>query len=466
MEKASLFKNKRITVFGLGMNMGGVGTALFLVSQGAKEVIVTDIKKKEELASSVAKLKECKNITFVLGAHRPEDFTRVDMVIKNPVIPWTNEYVELARRNGIPVEMDSSLFMKLCPAPVIGVTGTKGKTTTASLIAHILSAAGKSVVKVGISQTGVLSELSKITKESVVVFEFSSWRLSALASLKKSPHIAVITNLYPDHQNYYRSLRNYYADKANIFRFQKTKDFLIANADNEAMREIAQDAPGQLLWFSAAGKTEVPGAWAEDDVIMYEDQEAARVLFPLEKIQLQGKHNQANVLAASLACLAYGLKPKDIRTGVETFSGVKHRMELVAEHEGVRYINDSAATIPEAAFEAIRSFDAGKLILLGGGSDKELDFTGFAEALRPLKRVILFAGAGTEKILKALEGKLGEEEQSRFSVVSSMAEALAEAGAVAENGDTVLLSPGAASFGVFQNEFDRGDQFRAQAQAL
>ena len=193
--QGDFFKNKRITVFGLGLNAGGVGTVEFLVRQGVREVVVTDIKKREELAASLEKLAKYKNITYVLGQHRPEDFTHVDMVIKNPGIPWTNEYIRLAQKNGVSVEMDSSIFFALCKAPIIGVTGTKGKTTTSTLIAHILKAAGRNVIEAGIGQTGVLSRLSKITSESVVVFELSSWRLSALSHMKKSPHIAVLTNL-------------------------------------------------------------------------------------------------------------------------------------------------------------------------------------------------------------------------------------------------------------------------------
>src|SRR3972149_2413628 len=166
MLQESFFKNKRITVFGLGLNTGGVGTVKFLAEQGAREIIVTDIKSREELDASVEKLTKYKNVTYILGQHRPEDFTNVDMVIKNPVILWTNEYVKLAEKHKVPVEMDSSIFFSLCKAPIIGVTGTKGKTTTASLCAHILEQAKKKVARIGIGQMGVLGNFSKITSDS------------------------------------------------------------------------------------------------------------------------------------------------------------------------------------------------------------------------------------------------------------------------------------------------------------
>ena len=215
MLQESFFKDKRITVFGLGLNTGGVGMVKFLAERGAREIIVTDMKSREELEPSLQKLAKYKNVTYVLGQHRTENFMHVDMVIKNPIIPWTNEYVKLAEKHGVPVEMDSSIFFALCRASIIGVTGTKGKTTTTALIAHILEKAGKSVVRVGIGQGGVLSTLKNITPESVVVFELSSWRLSALGRIKKSPHMAVLTNIYPDHLKYYKTTSKFKAHDEN-----------------------------------------------------------------------------------------------------------------------------------------------------------------------------------------------------------------------------------------------------------
>ncbi len=459
--QASFFKDKRITVFGLGLNMGGVGTVVFLVKQGAREVIVTDIKSRKELAASIEKLASYKNVTLVLGQHRPEDFTRVDMVIKNPVIPWNNEYVKLAEKHGVPVEMDSSLFFSLCPAPIIGVTGSKGKTTTATLIAHILEEAGKPVVRVGISQGGVLGNLSRITKESVVVFELSSWRLSALKKHQMSPHIAVLTNFYPDHLNYYKTMAAYVADKKIIFAFQKKKDIAVMNFDDARVREIAQDAPGTLVWFSAAGSIDGDGVWLEDSTLFASVQGKTKVLLPADKVPLKGAHNITNILAAAGAALAFGLSVEQVRKGIQTFAGVPHRLEKVAMKNGVAYYNDTAATIPDAAIAALRSFTE-PVVLIAGGSDKALAFDELAqEILGRSKAFVLFRGAGTEKLLRALRQALPLEERERtFEIVDTMTEAVALATKSALPGDVVLLSPGAASFGLFQNEFDRGEQFR------
>lgn len=467
MATESFFKNKRVTVFGLGLNMGGVGTVQYLVREGAKEVIVTDIKSREELAPSLKKLASYKNVTYVLGQHRPEDFTRVDMVIKNPVIPWTNEYVKLALDHHIPVEMDSSLFFRFCKAPIIGVTGSKGKTTTATLIAHILEQAGKQVVRVGISQVGVLSMLDRVIKDSVVVFELSSWRLSALSPLKKSPHIAVLTNIYPDHLNYYKTMAAYQADKGNIFRFQKPSDIVIADFDNEEARTMVQDAPGAILFSSVKHGIEGDGAWLADETLLVSGEGKESVLLPLSDVPLKGEHNISNVLLAALASLAAGLSVKEVRSGIKSFPGVPHRLEKVALKNSVTYYNDTAATIPDAAVAALRSFSE-PVILIAGGSDKRLDFTSLAkEILTRSKGLVLFKGEGTEKLLQALQDLLPAEEKGRsFEVVESMEKAVELATRGAEPGDVVLLSPGAASFGLFKNEFDRGEQFRKAVEAL
>jgi UDP-N-acetylmuramoylalanine--D-glutamate ligase len=467
MLQLSFFKNKRITVFGLGLNMGGIGTVKFLVEHGAREIIVTDIKSRAELGVSLQKLAKYKNVMYVLGQHRPEDFTNVDMVIKNPVISWTNEYVKLAEKHKVPVEMDSSIFFALCKVPIIGITGTKGKTTTASLCAHILEQAGKRVVRVGIGQTGVLGNFGKITADSVVVFELSSWRLSALGRLKKSPPLAVLVNIYPDHLNHYKTLEAYVSDKKNIFLFQKQRDTLVANFDDEAVRTLVQDAQGTIIWFSQKGKIDGDGVFVKNNKIYLRQQGAEKELLPLAESPLQGEHNISNVLAAVAVTRAYGLTEKQIVAGLENFSGIPHRLEYVGEKNGVRYYNDTTATIPEATMAALRFFSE-PVILIAGGSDKKLQFDTLArEIIKRSKGLILLKGEATEKLLQALKACLPAKKKNRpFEVVENMAKAVEIASRSAEQGDVVLLSPGAASFGIFQNEFDRGEQFRQAVQEL
>lgn len=456
------FKNKRVTVFGLGLNGGGVAVVKFLAKYGAKEIIVTDIKKRSELTASIALLKNIKNVTYVLGQHRPEDFTRVDMVIANPGIAWTNEYIKLALKKNIPVEMDASIFFQLCSRPVIGITGTKGKTTTSTLLVAILRAAGHHVVSVGIGQVPVLNALDDLKSKSVVVFELSSWRLSSLAYIKKSPHIALFTNIFPDHLNYYKSMAGYLKDKKNIFAFQTKKDYLIINDDNEMVVEAASICSSHVIGFSEQNEIEKDGVFIKDGAIVSKVGQERQVVMMLSDIAIRGSHNIGNVLAAITGAITYGVDVKIIRKSVVAFSGVEHRLEFVREKNGVKYYNDTSATVPEAACMALQSFTE-PIVLIAGGSNKGLDFAMLGEAIaKQTKDVVFFKGEATERLIKSLRKHITEADQSRvFSVVESMEEAVRVASEKAEKGDIVLLSPGATSFGLFRNEFDRGEQFRA-----
>ena len=461
------FKNKRITVFGLGLNGGGVAVVKFLAKYGAKEIIVTDIKKRSELLSSIALLKSVKNVTYVLGQHRPEDFTRVDMVIANPGIAWTNEYIKLALKKNIPVEMDASIFFQLCSQPIIGVTGTKGKTTTSTLLAEILKVAGHHVVSVGIGQVPVLNALDDLKAKSVVVFELSSWRLSSLAYIKKSPHIAIFTNIFPDHFNYYKSMAGYMKDKKNIFAFQTKKDSLIINEDNEAVVEAASLCPAHMIGFSEHSEIKRDGVFVDGDTIISKVGQEQKTIMLLSDIKMRGAHNISNILAAIAGAMTYGVDIKTIRKAIMNFSGVEHRLEFVREKNGVKYYNDTAATVPEAACMALRSF-VEPIVLIAGGNNKGLDFTSLGEAIAQYaKDVVFFKGEATEKIIKYLRKHLSESDSDTvYTIVESMEDAVRSASEKAEKGDVVVLSPGATSFGLFRNEFDRGEQFRAVVKKL
>ncbi len=466
----NFFKGKKITVFGLGLLGGGIGIVKFLANQGAK-VIVTDIKTKEQLASSLEKLKGLKNVEFILGQHRKEDFEKTDMVIKNPAVPWTNEHVKLAMEKNIPVEIDSSLFFKLCKNPIIGVTGTKGKTTTAALIYEILKLAGKNPVKVGIGQASVLDKLEILKKDSVPVFELSSWRLSALGRAGLSPHIAVIKNILPDHLNYYKTMENYLADKENIFLFQKPQDFLIINEDDEILKKSAEKASSQVIKFSLRPLKETKGIFADEGVIYMNDGVDIKKLIDTKDIKIPGRHNLGNVMAAAGAASAFGISIETMRKAILEFKGVPHRLEFVREIRDVKFYNDTAATIPDAMMSALDSFSQ-PVILIAGGTDKKLDFSlAGKEIMSKVKDVIFLKGDATDKLIGEIRKNLSphqdfgggglppENKKRGFIITDSMEKAVEEAGKIARPGDVVLLSPGAASFGLFLNEFDRGDKF-------
>jgi len=450
---------------GLGLHGGGIGTVRFLSEIGA-QVVVTDLKSKEELAPSLKKLAGLKNVTYVLGQHWPEDFKKVDMVIKTPPVPWTNKYIKMALESNVSVEIDSSLFFKFCRNLIIGVTGTKGKTTTAHLIYKILEAAGISAVEVGVSQISVLDKLKDLKKDSVVVFELSSWRLSALGKHKLSPQIAVITNIFPDHLNYYKSMEEYIKDKKNIFLYQNRKDSSVINGDNAIMRQFEGEIKSQLIKFSKNKVSKGKSVGIDNGIIYFSDGIDERKVMEVREIKLRGEHNLENVLAAIAATCAAGVKLEIIRKVILEFEGIPNRLELVREVNGVKFINDTSATTPEAAIGGINSFSE-PIILIAGGSDKNLDMTTFAKIIRDkVRKVIFLKGPATDKIISAIKEMDNNSANSEFKIVGSMEEAVMLAQKETEKGDVVLLSPGAASFGLFTNEFDRGDKFREAVNRL
>jgi UDP-N-acetylmuramoylalanine--D-glutamate ligase len=463
--QVSDLKGKKITVMGLGLHGGGIGTIRFLSWAGAN-IIVTDIKSKEELAPSLEKIKDLKNITYIFNQHRPEDFTKVYMVIKNPAVPWDNKYVKMSLENKIAVEMDSSLFFKLCKNPIVGITGTKGKTTVSTLIYEALKAAGKSPVKVGIGQVSSLDKLKDLKKENIVVFELSSWRLSALGRYKISPHVAVITNIFPDHLNYYKSMEEYIKDKKYICQNQKPEDFCAVNWDDEVLNKLDGEIKSNLIKFSSSKISNGRSVYLNEGAIYANDGVDEKKVIDVKEIKLKGEHNICNILAAVSAGVALGLDLKIMKKAIAEFKGVAHRLELVRELGGAKYYNDTAATMPEAAISGINSFFE-PIVLICGGSDKNLDMSEMGKTIsQKVKSVIFLKGKATEKIIDAIKKNLSSEDNNDFKIVESMEKAVELAKIEAKSGDVVLLSPGAASFGMFQNEFDRGDKFKAAVNAL
>lgn len=460
------FKGKKITVMGLGLHGGGTATVAFLSALGAK-LVVTDLKTKEELAPSLEKLGNLENVEYVFGQHRVEDFTNVDMVIKNPSVPWTNKHIKLALEKNIPVEMDASLFFQLCKNPIVGITGTKGKTTTSALIFEILKEAGKNPVRAGSGQVAVLDKLKDLKEDSTVVFELSSWRLSALGRIRKSPQVAVLTNIYPDHLNYYKTMEEYIADKKYIFSNQKPEDFCVINWDNEYLQKMEPEIKSQIIKFSEKRIGEGKFAYLNEGIVYFNDGTEEKEVIRVSEITLKGSHNISNILAAVGAGCAMGAKIEQIKKGIQNFHGLPHRLEFVRELGGVKYYNDTSATTPESAIAGINSFSE-PIVLIAGGSDKNLEMSEWGKIIaEKAKSVIFLKGAGTDKIISVMKKNAGEEaENKEFKIVDSMEKAVESARAEANQGDVVLLSPGAASFGLFTNEFDRGDKFRETVKKL
>ena len=436
MDASAHFRGKKITVMGLGLLGRGVGDARYLAECGA-ELIVTDLKTSEQLAESVAQLKAFPNITFVLGEHRLEDFRDRDLILKAAGVPLDSIYIAEAKRNAIPVRMSVDLFVEISGVKTIGVTGTRGKSSVAHMVYEILKAEGREVILGGnVRGVSTLALLPEVTPEHVAVLELDSWQLQGFGEAHMSPRIAVFTTFYPDHQNYYKDdPGQYLLDKANIFLYQDPDDTLVIGSQC-APTLIEAFGEHILSKVVIVGADKLPADW---------------------KLTVLGEHNRYNAALALAVARAYGVDDAVSRKTLEAFMGVPGRLELLREVKGVKIYNDTTATTPEATLAALAALDPARTVLIMGGADKGLDMNALLLKLHDVKRVILLAGTGTSRVLEFIPDA---------SVFDDLGKAVAEAILAAGEGDTILFSPAFASFGMFKNEYDRGDQFNALVKAL
>lgn len=457
----NLYAGKRALVMGLGIHGGGLGVARFLATHGA-DVTVTDLRPADQLAEPLARLADLP-MRYVLGEHRVEDFANTDLVVRNPAVPRESPLLAAARAAGVPVEMEMSLFFRHCPAPIIGITGTKGKTTTTSLCAAMLAAWRPETVVAGNMGISALEQLDTIAPETPVVIELSSWQLEGLTDYGLSPQIALVTNLSPDHLNRYATMDDYAEAKRGIVRGQREGDVAILNRDNPVVWDFRAATAARVLSF---GEADGAGdrAWLAGGRLWWEIG-GRKWSTPRAGLRLPGAHNALNALAAGLAALAYGAPFAAVEAGLAAFAGVKDRLESLGEIGGVEYINDTTATAPAAAAAALRAMSK-PTVLIAGGSEKHTDFTEFADvAARIPKAIVLLRGDSLDRLTRALFDA-GLDPAKLHSAASSMDEAVAWARGHAVPGDVVLLSPACASFGMFRNEFHRGDMFRAAVTQL
>ncbi|MDR1180148.1 MAG: UDP-N-acetylmuramoyl-L-alanine--D-glutamate ligase, partial [Spirochaetales bacterium] len=443
----------RVTVMGLGLNGGGLESARFFARKGA-EVTVTDLRSADVLAPSIKEL-EGLPIRYVLERHEFADFENADIVIKNPAVRLDSPYLAKARR----IETDMSVFLSLCHSPILAVTGSKGKSSTASALHCGLQAVYPRSRLGGNITVSPLSFLDGLCREDPVVLELSSWQLGDIKGkgLLK-PAVAIITNILPDHMDRYNNdMELYVADKKIIYEGQDKTCATLYLYDDHWGKIFAGETPGNpfaFSWTPLPGN--VRGAWLEngEGFVRLEEDTAVHVL-PRE-LQIAGTHQKINLLAAGLALRLFGIDAQLIRERLARFPGVEHRLELCGEKNGVRFYNDSAATIPEALCAAVRSFPGTPLSLIAGGTDKKLDFSVFAEVAGIPNNIYLLEGSATLK----LRGLLDSLHVSYNGPYSSLEQALAGAAGGAESGGVVVFSPGCTSYGMFLNEFDRGRRFK------
>ncbi|MDD4995635.1 MAG: UDP-N-acetylmuramoyl-L-alanine--D-glutamate ligase [Patescibacteria group bacterium] len=453
----SEYKNKKILIAGLGSyeKGSGISAARFFAKLGAR-VTVTDLKSAALLAKSVRSLRGLK-IKFVLGKHRISDFREADIVVKNPGMRRSSEYLAAARKAGAHIESDMTIFFRHCPCRIIGVTGTRGKSTTTSLIYEMLKRKYRRVFLGGNIKISPLNFLHKLRPGDVAVVELSSWMLEDLNAGRMSPHGAVITNVMRDHLNTYNGMKEYGEAKAMILAHQNVGDFAVLNRDNKYTRQFGARVIGRRFWFSLKPFIEENGAMVKNGRMIFREDGRVRNVASVKDAAMRGEHNLYNSLAALAVAKIMGVPCVAVRKTLRAFNGLADRQELIREIRGVKYYNDTTATTPDAGIAALRTLGVQKnIILIAGGADKELIFGEWAKALKKYcKKVVLLQGTATPKMSAELKKNRVEIE----STVDSMNAAVNLAKKLAKKGEIILLSPSAASFGLFRNEFDRGEQF-------
>ncbi|MCM2339270.1 MAG: UDP-N-acetylmuramoyl-L-alanine--D-glutamate ligase [Burkholderiales bacterium] len=438
------FKGKKITIMGLGLLGRGLGYTKFFAECGA-DLIVTDLKTKEQIESSVKVLSKYKNIKFVLGEHRLEDFKNRDLIMKAAGVPIDSIYIKEAVKNNIPIEMDVSLFAKSAPeVMLIGATGTRGKSMTTALIYEILKQNEKFLkrnVFIGGNVRGVatLPLLKKVKEGDILVCELDSWQLQGFGDSKLSPHISVFTSFMPDHMNYYgNSMERYFDDKANIFKFQKENDILIIR---EGMKDFIKkgDTKGKLIIVDAK------------DVDKY-------------NFIVPGKYQKENLACAVKVAEQFNIPISKIAKAIKNFKGLEGRLQYIKTIKGVKIYNDNNATTPEATMAGIEALsvkvspnpgfgEEKRVILICGGADKKLPLEDFVKVVNKYcKGIIMIPGTGTDELNNKFKLK-------NSLLVKDLNEAVKEAIKQSKKGDIILFSPAFASFGQFNNEYERNDLF-------
>ncbi|MBN1845301.1 MAG: UDP-N-acetylmuramoyl-L-alanine--D-glutamate ligase [Sedimentisphaerales bacterium] len=470
---ADYWQARRVLVMGLGSFGGGIGVTRFLAGRGA-QVTVTDQRSRQELAESLDRLGDCP-VAYHLGGHDSQDFTRArtDVVVVNPAVKRDNPYLCQARGEGLVLTSEMNLFFELCPATIVGVTGSNGKSTTAAMTAAVLAAGsgegadiragdGTGVPAAGrredrnvggyrrvwlggnIGGENLLCRLDGIAADDVVVLELSSFQLEDLGRIERSPQVAVVTNIAPNHLDWHGDMDAYVRAKQNILRFQASQDYAVLNRQDP-----------MLTGWSEITRAKVHG-YPQEDLVDF-------------SLQVPGRHNQLNAAAAWTVGGLFGVADQTARRALADYRALPHRLERVGRRDGVTYYNDSIATTPESVMAALDSFAEPKVLILGG-YDKKISFRELAERIVACRSVAYVLLLGQVRDILAAEldraRQAAGSSQPQYEKVDDLARAVEMARRRASVGSVVLLSPACASYDMFRNFQQRGDLFRRLVQAF
>jgi len=444
------FAGKNVTVVGLGIE--GVDFVRFLIRRGAN-VTISDSKPPDKLADRLHDV-DGLGVSLSLGKNDGTAVSQADAVFISQSVPLDLPAVRQAREAGIPLHSMVGLFLQLAPGPVIGITGSSGKTTTTALVAEMLRADGRPAFVGGNIGVGLLDNLPDLRTYTWSVLEVSHTQLQLV---DRSPHIAAVLNITPNHLDRF-SWDDYKTLKSNLIRHQTDDDIAVLGHDDPEARALEKSVRGRLLWFSMAAKARGEGVFVRNDVATAQIDGFDEPLFSLSSVALRGRHNQENAVAAAAIATAAGVSPDAIACAVAAFRGVEHRLEYVGEVGGATYYNDSIATTPERTLAGLRSFEE-PIVLLLGGRDKQLPLEEMArEALRRCRGIVLF-GESAGMLSDALAA-LPNKRNTAIQRVDSLPDAVAVAHLLTQPNDVVLLSPACTSYDAYENFEKRGEHFR------
>ena len=451
------FKDKQIAVLGAGIE--GISTAKYLVKHGAK-VEIFDSRSESDFQKRDFSSLQKGGVAIHFESRNSLPAKKFDCIFRSPSVHPDLKVIKESKENGVFISSQIKLFFDLCPGTIIGVTGTKGKGTTSSLIYEILKKDGRKVFLGGNIGNPPLDFIDEVTKDSLVVLELSSFQLM---DLHKSPSVAVVLMATSEHLDWHKDREEYLKAKENLVRYQTAADRVIINNDFPASKMIGQISKAKKYFYSVKEQNEANAYFKDSSMVISNKGEQTTI--NAEKIRLPGLHNRQNILAASLTAFLSGVDTNKISEVVNSFTGLPHRLEFVADVGGVKFYDDSASTIPETTIAAINSFQEPK-ILIAGGSSKESDFTDLGRAIADTNlKAVLLIGDEAPRIKKAIEAP-GDFKGILIEGLNSMSEAVNKAKDLSRAGDIVLLSPACASFGLFKNYKERGEFFKREVSNL
>ena len=455
-EKLEEFNNfiryRKIAIIGLGVS--NLPLIDYLHDKKAK-VTVFDERDVNEIPKDIMNKLIIYSFDYYFGKDCLENLKNFVIIFRSPSCLPTRKELQLEEKNGAIITTEIELFMKMCPCPIIGVTGSEGKTTTTSMIYSILKKGGYNTYLGGNIGTPLFTKLDKIKPKDIAVLELSSFQLM---DMEVSPQTSVVTNVTPNHLNIHKDYEEYIDAKKNIYRYQNENALLVLNYDNKITKKMAKEAKGKVVFFSSKTRLE-DGYIVEDNAVKECDNNLRKHIVYGDEIKLKGIHNFENMCAAIAATKDF-VKEEVIIKALKEFKAVEHRLEFVKEIGGVKWYNDSASSSPTRTIAGIEAFPNDEIILIAGGYDKNLDYTPIAKPIVKNVKSLILLGQTSKKIKTAVEKEQGNKKKVKIYECKSLEETIDKAKEIATSGQVVLFSPASASFDMFKNAYERGNKFK------